>query len=103
MTAELERQAAACLFASFPGAEAPDWVRAWLGRGLGGIVLFADNVTDRSQAVALTESLRAERPELIVAIDEEGGDVTRLEAASGSSYPGNFALGVVEVPEHERT
>jgi beta-N-acetylhexosaminidase len=99
VTAELERQAAACIFASFPGAEAPDWIRAWLGRGLGGIVLFADNVTDGSQAAALTDSLRAERPELVVAIDEEGGDVTRLEAASGSSYPGNLALGVVDDTE----
>ena len=99
MTAELERQAAACIFASFPGAKAPDWVRAWLGRGLGGIVLFADNVVDRAWAAALTDSLRAERPELVLAIDEEGGDVTRLEAASGSSYPGNFALGVVDDTE----
>ena len=99
MTAELERQAAACIFASFPGAEAPDWIRAWLGRGLGGIVLFADNVADRSQAAALTDALRAEREELVVAIDEEGGDVTRLEAASGSSYPGNLALGVVDDTE----
>jgi beta-N-acetylhexosaminidase len=32
---------------------------------------------------------------VLVAIDEEGGDVTRLEAASGSSYPGNHALGAV--------
>jgi beta-N-acetylhexosaminidase len=99
VTAELERQAAACIFASFPGTEAPDWVRAWLGRGLGGIVLFADNVSDRSKAAALTASLRAERAELVVAIDEEGGDVTRLEAASGSSYPGNLALGVVDDTE----
>jgi beta-N-acetylhexosaminidase len=99
VTAELERQAAACLFASFPGAEAPDWVRAWLARGLGGIVLFADNVADRSQAAALTAALRAERDELVVAIDEEGGDVTRLEAASGSSYPGNLALGAVDDTE----
>ena len=99
MTVELERQAAACIFASFPGAEAPDWVRAWLGRGLGGIVLFADNVADRSQAAALTAALRAERDELVVAIDEEGGDVTRLEAASGSSYPGNLALGAVDDTE----
>jgi beta-N-acetylhexosaminidase len=99
VTAELERQAAACIFASFPGAKAPDWVRAWLGRGLGGIVLFADNVVDRARAAALTDSLRAERPELVLAIDEEGGDVTRLEAASGSSYPGNLALGVVDDTE----
>jgi beta-N-acetylhexosaminidase len=33
---------------------------------------------------------------VVVAIDEEGGDVTRLEAPTGSSYPGNAALGVVD-------
>jgi beta-N-acetylhexosaminidase len=93
---ELERLAAACLFASFPGLEAPDWIRRWLERGLGGIVLFSDNVGDRDQLGALTGLLRAERPELVVAIDEEGGDVTRLEAATGSSYPGNLALGAVD-------
>jgi beta-N-acetylhexosaminidase len=40
--------------------------------------------------------LRAERRELLIAVDEEGGDVTRLEAASGSSFPGNLALGAVD-------
>jgi beta-N-acetylhexosaminidase len=95
---ELERQAAACLLASFPGPDAPDWICRWLERGLGGIVLFSDNVRDREQLGALTASLRAERPGLVVAIDEEGGDVTRLEAATGSSYPGNLALGAVDDP-----
>jgi beta-N-acetylhexosaminidase len=93
---ELERQAAACLLASFAGLEAPEWTRGWIERGLGGIVLFAANVEDRAQVAALTGALRAERPELVIAIDEEGGDVTRLEAASGSSYPGNLALGFVD-------
>jgi beta-N-acetylhexosaminidase len=92
----LERQAAACLLASFPGAQAPDWVRRWIERGLGGIVLFAGNVEGRDEVAALTGSLRAERPELVIAIDEEGGDVTRLEAATGSTYPGNLALGFVD-------
>ena len=32
----------------------------------------------------------------MLGIDEEGGDVTRLEGARGSSYPGNSALGVVD-------
>jgi beta-N-acetylhexosaminidase len=32
----------------------------------------------------------------VIAIDEEGGDVTRLEATRGSSVPGNLALGVVD-------
>ena len=33
---------------------------------------------------------------MIIAIDEEGGDVTRLCYANGSPYPGNAALGVVD-------
>ena len=96
MSAELERHAAACIFAGFPGTEAPGWIREWLGRGLGGVVLFADNV---AAVGALTESLRAEREDVVVAIDEEGGDVTRLEATEGSSFPGNLALGVVDDTE----
>src|SRR5207245_6490269 len=39
------------------------------------------------------ETLHGERSGLLIAIDEEGGDVTRLEATRGSSYPGNLALG----------
>jgi beta-N-acetylhexosaminidase len=100
---ELERQAAACLLPSFAGLRAPDWIRRWVERGLGGIVLFAANVDDGEQVAALTGALRAERPELVVAIDEEGGDVTRLEAATGSSYPGNLALGVVDDVELTRS
>lgn len=33
---------------------------------------------------------------MIIAIDEEAGDVTRLESATGSTRPGNFALGAVD-------
>ena len=102
MSEEVDRQAAACLLASFPGHEPPDWIRRWLERGLGGIVLFADNVRDPDQVAALTRELRGERPDLVVAIDEEGGDVTRLEAGSGSSYPGNLALGSVDDVELTR-
>ena len=93
---ELDRQAAACLLPSFPGHVVPEWVVRWLERGLGGITLFAYNVRDPTQLGELTAALRAERPELLITIDEEGGDVTRLEAERGSSYPGNFALGAVD-------
>jgi beta-N-acetylhexosaminidase len=91
----LERLAAACVFPSFPGLVAPDWIRRFLDGGGGGIVLFAYNVGDREQLAALTASLRAGRPEVLVAIDEEGGDVTRVEVAEGSSTPGNAALGAI--------
>jgi beta-N-acetylhexosaminidase len=93
---ELDRVAAACLQPSFPGHVVPDWVERWLDRGLGGITLFAYNVRDPGQLAELTGALRAGRPELLISIDEEGGDVTRLEVEHGSSYPGNLALGAVD-------
>jgi beta-N-acetylhexosaminidase len=96
LTSSLQRLASACVFPGFPGYEAPDWVRRRVADGIGGVVLFSWNVRDADQVAALTAALRAERPELLVSTDEEGGDVTRLEAARGSSYPGNLALGVVD-------
>ena len=80
--------APACVFPGFHGLEAPDWLRRLAADGLGGVVLFARNIRDPEQLAALTASLRAERPELLIAVDEEGGDVTRLEAARGSSSRG---------------
>ena len=94
--------AAACLFPGFHGDAAPDWLKGLLGQGLGGVVLFGRNIRDPEQVAALTASLRAERPELIVATDEEGGDVTRLETAGGSSFPGNLALGAIDDPSLTR-
>jgi len=91
---DIERLASGCLMPSFPGEEAPDWALRGLEDGLGGICLFAYNVGDR--LAELTASLRAVRPDVLIGIDEEGGDVTRLEVACGSSYPGNAALGAVD-------
>ena len=99
---ELERLAARCLFVSFPGRQVPAWARRLLELGLGGVTLFADNVRDADGVAELTAALRADAPELLVSVDEEGGDVTRLEAARGSSFPGNLALGVVDDVELTR-
>ena len=90
--------AAACLFPGFDGHTAPDWLKGLLAQGLGGVVLFSRNIADPDQVAALTAALRAEQPDLLVATDEEGGDVTRLETATGSSFPGNLALGAVDDP-----
>lgn len=90
--------AATVLQPGFVGTTPPDWVRRWLAEGLGAVVLFARNVVDPGQVAALTATLRAERPDVLVAIDEEAGDVTRIESGRGSSRPGNLALGAVDDP-----
>ena len=96
MSAQLERLASTCILPGFEGLVVPDWVRRRLSEGLGGVVLYAWNVESPEQLRALTDDLRSEGDDVLIAIDEEGGDVTRLEAATGSSYPGNGALGVVD-------
>ena len=93
MSSTIGMLALRCLLPGFVGTSAPDWVRRRAAEGLGGVVLFARNVDDRNKLRALTDALHHERPGLLIAIDEEGGDVTRLEAKAGSSYPGNLALG----------
>jgi beta-N-acetylhexosaminidase len=94
--------AARCLLPGFAGLEPSDELLRWVEQGLGGVVLFGRNIRDPEQVAALTGRLREVRPALVVATDEEGGDVTRLEAATGSSSPGNLALGVVDDVELTR-
>jgi len=63
------------------------------------VVLYARNIDNPEQVAALTTALRAESPDVLICVDEEAGDVTRLEAHTGSSRPGNLALGAADDPE----
>jgi beta-N-acetylhexosaminidase len=92
----LGRLADAVLIPPFPGEREPAWIRDALRDGLGGVTLFGPNVADRAQLTTLTARLRAATVEPIIAIDEEGGDVTRISHRTGSDYPGNAALGAVD-------
>jgi beta-N-acetylhexosaminidase len=85
----------AVLIPPFHGTNPPDWILDALGRGLAGVTLFGNNVTgDISRLTAALRAAAAAEP--VIAIDEEGGDVTRVAYAKGSPYPGNAALGVVD-------
>ncbi|MFJ4002899.1 glycoside hydrolase family 3 protein [Streptomyces sp. NPDC090023] len=95
-TDTLTRDALTVLQPGFTGTTAPDWLLRRLGEGLASVGLFGRNIVSPEQLSALTAQLRVERPDVLVAIDEEGGDVTRLEARTGSSFPGNHALGAVD-------
>ena len=77
----------------FAGTVLPGWLRDRLRAGLGGVCLFAQNISSPAQLRALTDSIVAENPYAIIAMDEEGGDVTRLFAATGAPFPGNAVLG----------
>ncbi|MFE6173261.1 glycoside hydrolase family 3 protein [Streptomyces sp. NPDC056464] len=101
-TDTLTRDALTVLQPGFTGTTAPDWLLRRLGEGLASVGLFGRNIASPEQLVALTAQLRAERDDVLVAIDEEGGDVTRLEVRAGSSFPGNHALGAVDDVELTR-
>ncbi|WP_328719492.1 glycoside hydrolase family 3 protein [Streptomyces sp. NBC_00247] len=97
-TDTVTRDALAVLQPGFTGTTAPDWLLRRVGEGLTSVGLFGRNIVSPGQLAALTAQLRAECDDVLVAIDEEGGDVTRLEVRDGSSFPGNHALGSVDDP-----
>ena len=93
---ELHTLADTVLMPCFDGLTAPDWLRRRVSRSLGAVCLFGRNIDTDEQVRRLTDELRAENPAVVIAIDEEAGDVTRLDAGRGSPYPGNAALGRVD-------
>jgi beta-N-acetylhexosaminidase len=86
----------AVLLPGFVGTTLPDWVADRLRGGLAGVCLYGENVESPSQVASLVARIRAAKPDALVAIDEEGGDVTRLHYLDGSPYPGAALLGRID-------
>ena len=75
----LDSLALRVLLPSFDGTTVPPAVLVLLEEGLGGLCLFGSNTADGPDAVAAyTADVRAVSPGAVIAVDEEGGDVTRL-------------------------
>ena len=76
----LEQKAAQTIVAGLTGTEVDENFKALADKGLGGAILFSDNITDSSQLVKLTNQIKACAGEIpiMIAMDEEGGAVTRL-------------------------
>lgn len=83
------------LWPGFNGYVAPDWLKSALDEGLAGVVYFGQNIDadDAEQPARLSSELRSIRPGVLIGVDEEGGNVSRLEAARGSTLPGHAQLG----------
>ncbi|AZM59497.1 MULTISPECIES: glycoside hydrolase family 3 protein [unclassified Streptomyces] len=92
----LLRWAHSVLQPGFEGTAVPGWVRRRISEGLSSVVLFGRNIQGPEQVAGLTTALYAENPDLVIAVDEEAGDVTRLEARTGASRPGSLALGTLD-------
>lgn len=97
--AEIRRLALGCFVPGFVGQTPPDWLLRGLADGLGGLILFGSNLGDGSGVAGLTERLRTVAGRnLVLGLDEEGGDVTRLDTVRGSAAPGAAALGWLDDP-----
>lgn len=96
MSDQLDRDAAGALVVGFDGTTAPDELRRAVAAGLGAVILFTRNVVDAEQVAALTASLRAERPDLLIAIDHEGGEFSHLAPANPWPLASPRALGELD-------
>lgn len=76
----LEQKAAQTVVAGLSGTEVDEEFRLLADRGLGGAILFSDNITNSAQLVSLTNGIKdcSGSIPILIAMDEEGGRVTRL-------------------------
>src|SRR5699024_2205271 len=84
------------MMAPFTGTELPAWAGGALDAGLASVILFGHNTPDAATAGRLARAVHERAEHCVVALDEEGGDVTRLQAATGSSLPTAWALGAAD-------
>ncbi|GAB3801178.1 glycoside hydrolase family 3 protein [Humibacter antri] len=97
------RAIATTLLPGFTGTRLPDALRDRLAAGLGGVCVFGSNIVSEQQLRELNDDIFSVARLAVIAIDEEGGDVTRLNYADGSPYPGNAVLGRLDdLPLTER-
>ena len=89
----LRRLVVGTLMPGFVGTTVAPWVIREYAGGLAAVCLYGANVADPQQLSRLCGDLRAAAPDLLVSVDEEGGDVTRLHYPTGSNEPGNAVLG----------
>ncbi|MEH0844811.1 glycoside hydrolase family 3 N-terminal domain-containing protein [Micromonospora sp. CPCC 205711] len=90
--AALRRKIAGLLVVGFRGTQAPNWLIKAVRDGLGGVILFDQDLETKSvrnirspeQVTRLVKTLKEASPgRLIVSIDQEGGRTSRLNPSNG--------------------
>lgn len=91
------------LMVGFSGQNLPADFEELAVKGLRSVVIYGENVESEGQLKSLVSELRGSLgPDAIIAIDEEGGDVTRVDYLVGSRFVGNGWLGHLNEPELTR-
>ena len=72
----------------FDGVDRAGVVLRRVSGSLGGVCLFSRNIGTPEQVLRAHRRAARRRADIVIAIDEEAGDVTRLDAATGSRFPG---------------
>lgn len=87
------------LMIGLDGVEIPSYLPELAARGLRSVVIYGSNLQQgRDLADWVRQVRQALGEDAIVAIDEEGGDVTRVDYLYGSRFAGNAALGKLDDP-----
>ena len=72
----LEDLASGILMVGFDGERAPKFLKKYK---VAGVILFSKNIKSKTQLKTLTNNIKKLQPNILIAVDEEGGKVQRLK------------------------
>ena len=98
----LAADVAATLQPGFVGTTVPDWVAEAHAEGLTSVCLYGDNISPDGGLAPVCADANRRLPGILLATDEEGGDVTRVHYPAGSTAVGNGVLGRLDDLETTR-